>query len=426
MISEQEQRDLAAAGQRAGYTHEVAAQPYPAVNAGALALPMACLVTMLAVATVFMNQSIFVDIARSFALDAKEARFAFSIVSLSYSFAFFVVGPLADMFESRKLAAAGLAALAVLLLAAAQAQGYTWFLVCMGLMGAGAAAVPAAMFPYVSRMAPPHKAGIHIGAVVASATLGIVVGRAVLGASTDLVGWRGAYRLFSLVFMLFSPGALYLLKGPVGPESRSTPGVRDLYAAMARILIAPATASLLLTGFLLFFGFLGSITFLTYRLTAPPFSFSATQVGYISLAGVTAIIAPFSGGLARRLGAYGIIFPGLAVCIVAMQLLGWSQSVRPMVVGVLLLFLGVYGCQPLLFMLMGQRIPPQAMGCASSLYILCCIGGGSFASIILGGVWEAYGWTGISLACSGSIVLALIMAFVSARSGRARCSRIGA
>lgn len=422
MNSEQKQRDLAAAGQRAGHTHEVAAQPHSAVNAGALALPMACVITMIAVATVFMNQSIFVDIARSFALDAKEARFAFSIVSLSYSFAFFVVGPLADMFESRRLAAAGLGALAVLLLAAAQAQDYIWFLACMGLMGVGAAAVPASMFPYVARTAPPRTAGIHIGAVVASATLGIVVGRAVLGASTDLVGWRGSYRLLSLVFILFSLGALYVLKESNRPVSRSTPDVRGLYAAMLRILVAPATASLLLTGFLLFFGFLGVITFLTYRLAAPPFSFSAAQVGYISLAGITAVIAPFSGDQARRLGAYGIIFPGLAVCIAAMQLLGWSQSVGPMVVGILLLFLGVYACQPLLFMLMGQRIPPQAMGCASSLYILCCIGGGSLASIVLGGVWEKHGWAGITLACSGSIVLALIMAVVSARSGRARCS----
>ena len=46
---------------------------------------VACILTLIAVATVFMTQSIFPDISRSFAIEVGQARFAFSIASLFYS-----------------------------------------------------------------------------------------------------------------------------------------------------------------------------------------------------------------------------------------------------------------------------------------------------------------------------------------------------
>ncbi|WP_027185521.1 MFS transporter [Desulfovibrio inopinatus] len=353
-----------------------------------------------------MNQSIFLDIAESFSINTQHARFAFSIISLCYSVTFLFIGPIADTFDCRKITALGHAVISIVLMIVAGLHGYSWFLGCMGLIGIAAATVPASMFPYVSRLASTQQTEVYIGAIVASATLGIVVGRVALGAFTDVLGWRDSYRIFSLTFAFLSLFSLYILGTPPKGE-RSTRKMKQLYIEMAQMVITPATISLLLTGFFLFFGFLGTITFLTYRLAASPFFFNSAQVGYISFAGLAAIIAPFSGGLSKRFGPYKIIIPSLIICLTAMQLLYWSQNVFSMTLAIVLLFLGVYACQPLLFLLIGRRIRPQIMGCASSLYILFCIGGGSVASLILGGIWEKYGWAGIILTCSASITLAL-------------------
>ena len=73
-----------------------------------------------------------------------------------------------------------------------------------------------------------------------------------------------------------------------------------------RLLFNPKILSLLLAGFTLFVGFLGMVTFLTYRLIAPPFNFSSGEVGWISFAGITALIAPFAGNLSQKIGTYKI------------------------------------------------------------------------------------------------------------------------
>ncbi len=43
---------------------------------------IACLMTLTAVGTVFMTQSIFLEISQSFAMEMGQARFAFSISTL--------------------------------------------------------------------------------------------------------------------------------------------------------------------------------------------------------------------------------------------------------------------------------------------------------------------------------------------------------
>jgi len=171
---------------------------------------------------------------------------------------------------------------------------------------------------------------------------------------------------------------------------------------------------LLLAGFSLIFGFLGMITFLTYRLIAPPFNFSSGEVGWISFAGITALIAPFAGNLSQKIGTYKIIFPGLLICLLSFQLMGWFQSITFTASGLLLLFLGVYACQPLMFLLICQNVPKQSIGSASSLYILFCMGGGSLSSIFLGPVWLSYGWHGITILCSISLLISLSIMSINA------------
>lgn len=375
-----------------------------------LRMGTACLVTMLAVATVFMNQAVFSDLAVSFSLAVQDARFSFSVISLCYALAYFFVGPFVDSFNPRTVATMGLVLLSLLLGWASLVHDYSLFLVSMGMTGVAAAIVPAAMIPYVTFLAPAKKLGAYIGAVVASATLGIIVGRVSLGVLTDVVGWRTAYGVFAVVFACLAAWTFRLLEGGAGRGMET--GLAKQYGNMLRLLVRPATALVFFTGFCLFFGFLGAVTFLTYRLTGPAFGFTSGQVGYISFAGFIAIVAPFAGGLAQRVGVYRVVLPGLLICLAGLQCMGWSLSVPFVALGIFLVFLGTYSCQPLLLFLISRLIPRESMGSASSLYILFCIGGGSVASIVLGGVWDGYGWPGIVRACTASVTLALVIAGV--------------
>lgn len=370
---------------------------------------IACTITMLAVSTVFMTQSIFLEISESFKIDIAQARFSFSIVSLFYSVSFFFLGPAADKFDLPKIAVVGLVLLAMVVFSASYITNYDLFIIAMALMGICAALIPASMFPHMTIVSPKNKIGIYVGLIVAAATLGVVFGRVSIGLMTASIGWRLSFRILSVVIFFLSAVSFFTLVEKGGTKPRNHEKLSKLYANSVRLFFNVRTLSLLLVGFGLFFGFLGMVTFLTYRLVTPPFNFSAGEVGLISFAGITALIAPFSGKISQKIGTFKIIIPSLLICLISFQLMSWFQSIILITLGLLLLFLGVYSCQPLVFLLIGQSVPRESLGSASSLYILFCIGGGSLSSITLGPVWRSYGWSGITISCSISVLISLLI-----------------
>jgi YNFM family putative membrane transporter len=356
-----------------------------------------------------MTQSIFLELSEFFKIDITQARFSFSIVSLFYAASFFFLGPAADKFDLPKIAVAGLLLLAITVFCSSYAASFSLFIIAMALMGICAALIPASMFPYVAKTSPKNKTGIYMGSIVASGTLGVIFGRVSMGLLTSIIGWQFSFRIVSFVIFILSALTFLSLVEKHDEKSKNHQKLTRLYANSIRLFFNPKILSLLLVGFSLFFGFLGMVTFLTYRLIAPPFNFSSGEVGWISFAGITALIAPFAGNLSRKIGTYKIIFLGLLICLLSFQLMGWFQSITLTALGLLLLFLGVYACQPLVFLLIGQNAPKESIGSVSSLYILFCIGSGSLSSIILGPVWRSYGWYGITTLCSISLLISLLI-----------------
>ena len=373
---------------------------------------IACTINMLAVSTVFMTQSIFLEISQSFQIDITQARFSFSVVSLFYALSFFFIGPATDKVDLPKFAVTGLGLLALTVLFASSITDFGLFILAMALMGFCAAFIPASMFPHMAVVAPEHKTGVYMGSIIAAGTLGVIFGRVSIGLLTSYTGWQFSFRVFSVILFLLTAVSFFVLVDKRNGNAKNHEKLITIYKNAIRIMFEPKTLSLLLVGFSLFFGFLGIVTFLTYRLVAPPFSFSSGGIGWISFAGITALIAPFSGNISQKTGVLKIIFPSLIICLLSLQLMGWSESITLITLGLLLLFFGVYSCQPLIFLLIGESVARASIGSALSLYILFCIGGGSLSSILLGPVWRSYGWEGVTVICSVSLLISLfIMSF---------------
>ena len=372
-------------------------------------LLIACTINLLAVSTVFMTQPIFLELSESFKIDITQARYSFSIVSLFYAATFLFLGPATDKFDLPKIAVTGLLLLAIAVFYSSYVASFSLFVLAMGLVGICAALIPASMFPHIAKTSPKNKIGIYMGTIVASGTLGVIFGRVSMGVLTSIIGWQFSFRIVSFILLFLSALTFLSLVEKHDEKSKKHQKLTRLYANSIRLLFNPKILSLLLAGFSLFIGFLGMVTFLTYRLIAPPFDFSSGEIGWISFAGITALIAPFAGNISQKTGTYKILFSSLLVCLLSFQLMGWFSSIALTSLGLLLLFLGVYTFQPLLFLLIGQNVPKESIGSASSLYILFCIGGGSLSSIILGPVWRSYGWHGITIFCSISLLISLLI-----------------
>ena len=84
----------------------------------------------------------------------------------------------------------------------------------------------------------------------------------------------------------------------------------------------------------------------------------------------------------------------------------------------LVLYTGVYACQPAVFYDVTTAIRPQQMGAASSLYLLSCLSGGSLGSYALGPVWQRWGWTGVMLAAGLAVLGTLVLGTLGERVPR--------
>jgi YNFM family putative membrane transporter len=380
-----------------------------------IVVAIACLTTCFAVATVYSSQAVFSDISIKYGMSVSDARFAFSICSIAYALAFFVMGPLSDLFSARVLAATGLLVAAGATALNAVSANQLTFVFASAVQGASAAAVPVAMFALLPRLARKDQVGTYFGLIIAASVVGITLGRAGMGLLTASVGLSAAQMGSAIILLIMSVLLAALPKEPL----TYTPRVGlDAYVRALRMLASPDLVRLLATGFFLFFGYLGAVTFLTLRLNEPPFALDSDTIGSISLLGLGAVMgAPISGRLTGRYGSLTVGVVGLGIVMGAIVCLALAESVMGISGGLFLIFLGTFVCQPAVFVRIAERVPTDRRGAASSLYLLTCLGAGSLASAALGPLWTAAGWTGVTTACLTAVAASLLL-LVSDRAPR--------
>lgn len=374
-----------------------------------IATPFATI--LLALGSIVMIQPIFQIVGAEFELPVTDVRLSFSYCSLAYAITFFLLGPLTDRIDLPRLALAASLGLTGSVALCGLAPTFTVFNLGMVCVGVCAAGMVSPMFPYMARIAPPGQAGAYLGICLSATVTGLIVGRTVLGILTGLIGWRYAMLAYCVPTVLAAIGlararALPILEG-------QKPSIAGQYARALKLLTHPLIIRRYLAGFLLFFAYLGTLTMLTFYLVAPPFGLSVTEIGWISLAGLGgAVIAPKAGALAQSFGVGRVVRAGVVTVLVSFGIMLAFQNIVAITVGVLVLYVGVYACQPAVFYDVTTAILPQQMGAASSLYLLSCLSGGSCGSYVLGPVWHSWGWTGVTtVACVATLGTLLLGAF---------------
>lgn len=388
--------------------------PSPALRRLAPGL-IGAVITCPAVATVYMTHVTFPQIGRSFGVSAPDARLSFLVASLSYALAFFVFGPLSDARDPRVLAGSGAITVVVLVVLATLVGSFPLFLLLLAVAAVAAAAVPAAMFTLLPRIAPEGLTGVYFGLLIGATVAGITLGRSFTAVLAGWFGWREAFVSIGAVNLI----SLALLPRLPGENAGGAPARASLlttYGAAARLFVNVAVARLLAIGALVFFGYLGVVTFLTLRLHDAPFYYDATTVGLINLIGLVGIVgAPLAGRLTNKIGAPRVVQAALATIVLGFLALAFATGTAAVTLGVLLVFLGVFCCQPAVLFLLAGEVSAEQRGAATSIYLLCCLSAGSAATGVLGPVWTGGGWTAVMAVGASSILLAAVLAGVAQR-----------
>jgi YNFM family putative membrane transporter len=196
----------------------------------------------------------------------------------------------------------------------------------------------------------------------------------------------------------------------IHPKGDSLPTFPYQVQAMFRNRRLVATFAV---GFNVLFSLVGVFTWITFYLSAAPFSLSITALSslfFVYLIGL--IVTPGAGYLITRVGLRAGI-GGAICCSIAGVLLTLMHSLPVVIVGLAMLSSGVFVAQTASQSHLRVAAPSGARVTAAGIYITCYYLGGTAAGVVPGAFWAFGKWP----ACVAFIVAMQLLALTIALIG---------
>ncbi|MGY4493136.1 MFS transporter [Pseudomonas sp. TE3610] len=370
----------------------------------ALILLMA-IATGLTVASNYYAQPLLHTIAGQLGLDTASAGSIVITAQLSYGAGLFLLVPLGDLLEQRRLIVGMTLLSAAGLLLSAFAPNLPLLLLGTAITGLFSV-VAQVLVPMAASLANPEHRGRVVGTLMSGLLLGILLARTAAGLVSSLAGWRAIYLLAAMLLALCALALALSL-----PRRQQSAGLRypQLLASVLTLFVEePVLRLRALLGLLSFCLFGLFWTPLAFVLSAPPYGYGDATIGLFGLAGAAgALAASAAGRLADRGKGSLATLVGLGALLAAWLPLAFAeQSLGALLLGVLVLDLAVQ-----LVHVSNQNavyaVRPQARNRLNAGYITCYFIGGALGSTLGAQLYDHFGWQGI--VCAGALISALAL-----------------
>uniref|UniRef100_A0A9E7ZXP4 MFS transporter n=1 Tax=Bosea sp. NBC_00436 TaxID=2969620 RepID=A0A9E7ZXP4_9HYPH len=348
----------------------------------------------LAVANAYFAHPLLDVMADELGLSRTVAGLIVGATQLGYGLGLFLLVPLGDLLDRRKLIV-GQSLLSVLALASVGfSQSAAMLLGAMAAVGL-LAVVTQALVAYAANLARPSERGHVVGIVTSGIVIGIMLARTAAGALTDLSGWRTVYFVSAALTLVISS----LLWKMLPRQQRAAAGLSygRLIASLATLIVAEPV--LLIRGIIAMLIFANITTLLAplvLSLSAPPFSFSHTQIGLFGLAGVAGALGATRAGRWTDRG-HGQRTTGVAL---GLMLLSWlliaqlNHGILWLIAGVLIIDFGLQAVH-VTNQAMIYRVRPEAQNRLTAAYMVFYSIGSAAGSSLSTVAYAHAGWAGV-------------------------------
>ncbi|MFF7246055.1 MFS transporter [Embleya sp. NPDC008237] len=365
-----------------------------------------------AVAGVYLAQPLLVTMGRDLGLAPGTVGVVVTLTQVGYGLGLFLLVPLGDLIDRRRLIVGQFALLAVASAAVGLAGHAALLLVAM--IGVGLlAVVTQTVVAHAASLAAPAERGRVVGVVTSGVVIGILLARTVSGTVADLAGWRAVY-LGSAALSLALAGTLYRVL-PRGHDDRvvasggDRPSYRELLLSTLTLFAQERLFRVrALFALLIFAAFSTLWSSIALPLSEPPLSLSHTAIGAFGLAGAAGALGAIPAGRLSDRGHANRV-TGVALVLLTLSWLPLAftrQSLWALVVGTIVLDLAVQAVH----VTNQTLIHPLRLNAGSRLIggymIFYSIGsaGGAIASTTL---YAAAGWPAVCLLGAAFGALAL-------------------
>ncbi|MER6945900.1 MFS transporter [Nonomuraea sp. NPDC000554] len=374
-----------------------------------------------AVANVYFAQPLLVTLGEQFSLSPSTIGAIVSVTQLGYGLGLFLLVPLGDLLDRRRLITVQLALLGAALLAVGLAPGAAVLLA--GMCGVGlSAVVTQTMVAAAASLAGPAQRGRVVGVVTGGVITGILLARTVSGLLADLAGWRAVY-LASAVLTAAVAVALHRALPIGGETAQSVPYWRLVWSTVTLFARQPLLRVRGLLAFLLFAAFSTLWSSVAQPLSEPPWSLSHTAIGAFGLAGAAGALAAGAAGrwsdrgLAQRTTGIGLGL--LAVSWVPLAFT--QQSLWALGAGTVLLDFAVQAVhvtnQTLIY-----AVRPDSGSRIIGGYMIFYSAGSALGAIGSSLLYAAAGWTGVCALGAAFSCAALVLWAATRNAGRSRAA----
>jgi YNFM family putative membrane transporter len=367
----------------------------------------------------YCTQPLMPIFSRAFQVSAAESSLALSLSTGCLAFSVFLGGAVSETLGRKRLMLWSMCLAAVLNLAAAFAPNWHLLLVIRALEGIVMGGVPAVGMAYLAEEVDPRGLGLAMGLYVGGNAFGGMIGRVLAGIVADHVSWEAAMAVVGVLGLVSAAGFAALL-----PPSRNFTGGRRMgprlhVAAWIGHLRNPGLPLLFAMGFLLMGSFVTVYNYAGFRLEAPPFDLSQSEIGLIFVVYLFGILASsLAGGLADRWGRLPVMLGGVLVTMGGLALTLLS-SIGGVVAGIAVVTIGFFAAHAVASGWVAG-LARGAKGHATAFYLLAYYLGSSVMGSLGGWFWSTGGWTAVSGYVAAMLALSVLASLRIAALPKAR------
>ena len=362
----------------------------------------------------YCTQPLLPLLARIFHASKTGVGMTVSAATLGVAIAAPIFGALTERLPRKRVIVYSILGVSIPTLLAATSTSLAQLIFWRFLQGIMVPGIIAVVVTYIGEEWPPDRVALIMSFYVSGTALGGFIGRISAGILADYFSWRISFLALGLASLVGTVAvAAWLPHGrrrtPHNP-SAAPPAFLFQVQQMFRNRRLVATFAV---GFNVLFSLVGVFTWITFYLSAPPFSLSITALSslfFVYLIGL--IVTPFAGYLITRIGLRAGI-GGAISCAIAGVLLTLAHSLPIVILGLAALSSGVFIAQTASQSHLRVAAPPGARVTAAGIYITCYYLGGTAAGVVPGAFWAWGKWP----ACVAFIVLMQLIALTIALLG---------
>lgn len=337
----------------------------------------------------YVTQSLLPFFRQVFHASEVQVSLTVSSATIAVALAAPVVGLFADLLGRKCIIVPSILGLSIPTLLAATSSGLDELIGWRFVQGLFMPGIFAVTIAYISEEWAGAGVGSAMAAYVTGNVIGGFTGRFISGLVAEHLGWRWAFVVLGCLNL--AGGAATWVWLPQARRFTPAKGILASLQAMGAHLRNPRLIAAYAVGFNILFSLVGTFTYITFYLAAPPFHLGTVALGsifFVYLLGV--VVTPAAGKWIDRFGYRTALVAAVTTSCIGVLLTLWP-TLWIAILGLAICSSGVFVCQSAATSYVGVAAG-RSRSSAAGLYLSFYYIGGSVGGVLPGLLWAIGGW----------------------------------